>query len=182
MKSVAAGDEIAGDLVADAVLEVGDARTIGVEIMRLDVCGFINGGQAGRLAGVHQVERHFGLAVDHHRLAGGGLHVDAMAAAAEREFDAVMDQAFAVRTRAGADLIEQRNGAFLEQAGADAAEHIVRGLALQDDVVDAVACSSCPSSNPAGPAPMIATFVRNTCPPDYYRLEVPVRTSPHFLQ
>src|SRR5713101_7330943 len=32
------------------------------------------------------------------------------------------------------------------------------------------ACSSCPSSNPAGPAPMIATFVRNTCSIGYYRL------------
>src|ERR1700682_3186085 len=32
-------------------------------------------------------------------------------------------------------------------------------------------CSNCPSSNPAGPAPMIATFVRNTCSPDCYRLE-----------
>src|SRR6266567_3606515 len=32
-------------------------------------------------------------------------------------------------------------------------------------------CSSCPSSKPAGPAPMIATFVRNTCSLDCYRLE-----------
>src|ERR1700688_1191374 len=33
------------------------------------------------------------------------------------------------------------------------------------------ACSSCPSSNPAGPAPMIATFVRNTCSLGCYRLQ-----------
>ena len=61
-----------------------------------------------------------------------------MARAAEGEFEAVMNQALAMRARAGADFIEQGHGAFLEQAGADAAEHIVRRLALQDDVVDAV--------------------------------------------
>src|SRR5579859_3644706 len=31
--------------------------------------------------------------------------------------------------------------------------------------------SNCPSSNPAGPAPMIATFVRNTCSLDCYTFE-----------
>jgi hypothetical protein len=29
---------------------------------------------------------------------------------------------------------------------------------------------------------MIATFVRNTCPPDYYRLERKVAEWPHILQ
>ena len=57
---------------------------------------------------------------------------------AEGELDAVMDQALAVRARAGADFIEQRDRAFFEKAGADAAEHIVRRLAFQDDVVDSV--------------------------------------------
>ena len=55
------------------------------------------------------------------------MHVDAMPRAAERQFDAVMDQALAMRARAGADLVEQRDRAFFEQAGADAAEHIVAG-------------------------------------------------------
>ena len=71
----------------DAILDIADAGMIGIEIMRLDVGGLVDGGKTGRLARVHQVERHFGLAVDHHRLAGGGLHVDAMARAAEGEFD-----------------------------------------------------------------------------------------------
>jgi hypothetical protein len=39
---------------------------------------------------------------------------------------------------AGADLVEQRHRALFEQAGADAAEHIFRGLALQQDIVYAV--------------------------------------------
>ena len=39
MDSVAAGDEVAGDLVGDAVLDVSDARLAGIEIKRLDVGG-----------------------------------------------------------------------------------------------------------------------------------------------
>jgi hypothetical protein len=39
---------------------------------------------------------------------------------------------------AGADFVEQRHRAFLEQAGADAAEHIFRRLALENDVIDAI--------------------------------------------
>ena len=65
-------------------------------------------------------------------------HVDAVARAAESQLDAMVDQALAMRPRAGADLVEQGHGALFEQPGADAAEHIVRRLAFQDDVVDAV--------------------------------------------
>jgi hypothetical protein len=59
-----------------------------------------------------------------------------VAVAGESELDAVMDQAFAVRAVTGADFIEQGHGAFFQQAGANPAEHVVRGLAFQDDVVD----------------------------------------------
>ena len=74
-----------------------------------------------------------------------------MARAAEGEFDAMMDQALAMRARAGADFIEQRHRAFFEQAGADAAEHIVRRLALQDDVVDAVGVKQLPQQQSRRP-------------------------------
>ena len=67
------------------------------------------------------------------------MHVDAVPRAAEGQFHAVMHQALAMGARAGADLVEQRHGAFFQQAGADAAEHIFRGLALENDIVDAVA-------------------------------------------
>src|ERR1700728_1972181 len=66
------------------------------------------------------------------------MDVDAMARAAERELDAMVDQAFVVRALAGADLIEQRHRSFFKQAGADAAEHVIRRLAFQDDVIDPI--------------------------------------------
>ena len=67
----------------------------------------------------------------------GPAVVDAMTAAAKRKLDAIVDQPLAVRARAGADFIEQRHRALFQKAGADAAEHIFRRLAFQDDVVDA---------------------------------------------
>ncbi len=80
------------------------------------------------------------------------MHVDAMARAAEGELDAMVDQALAVRALAGADLIEQRHRSFFKQAGADAAEHIIRRLAFQDDVVDSVSCEAIvPAAIPLAP-------------------------------
>src|SRR4051812_38288391 len=144
MGAVATGDEIASDLVAHAILLVAYARTIGVEIVRLDVGRLIDRRQARGFARVHQVEGNFGLAVDHHRLAGGSLHVDPMPRAAESQLDALMDQALAVGACARAYFIEQRDGALFEQPGADAAEHILRRLALDDDIVDSVSLEQLP--------------------------------------
>src|ERR1700754_4746653 len=117
---------------------------IGVEIVRLDVGGFIDRGETGRLARVHQIERHFGLAVDHHGPAGGRVHVDAMSRSAEGELDAMMYQALATGARPGTDFVEQVDRSLFKQAGANAAEHIVRRLSLQNDVVDSVAVKQLP--------------------------------------
>ena len=43
-----------------------------------------------------------------------------------------------MRARTGADFIEQRHRSFFQQARANAAEHIIRRLALDNDVVDSV--------------------------------------------
>ena len=44
---------------------------------------------------------------------------------------------FAVHARADAGLVEQIDRDLLDHAGADAAEHVVAGVPLEDDVVDA---------------------------------------------
>ncbi len=151
MEAVATGNEVAGDVLADAVLDIGNTGMIGVEIVRRDVGGLIDRGQTGSGARVHQVERDFGLAVDHHRLAGGGRHIDAVARAAEGQLDAMMDQAFAVCARAGAHLVEQCDRSLFKQAGADAAEHIVRGLAFQNHVIDSIGVQQLPQQQSRRP-------------------------------
>ena len=80
--------------------------------------------------------------------------------AVERELDAVVAQAFGCSARADAGRFEQVHGDLLQHAGADAAQHVVAAAPLEDDVVDAGLVQQWPSSRPAGPAPMIATWVR----------------------
>ncbi len=121
--------------------------------MRLHVLGLVDRGETRGLARIHQVERDLGLAVDHDRLAGRGLHVDAVTAAGKGELDALMHQAFGMRPRAGADLVEQRDGSLLQEAGADAAQHVVRALPLQNDIVDAVLVQQLPKQQSGRPGP-----------------------------
>ncbi|GEC58211.1 hypothetical protein BEL01nite_72540 [Bradyrhizobium elkanii] len=63
------------------------------------------------------------------------MQVDAVPCAAERQLETVVDQALLVQPGRGADALEQRHGAFLEQPGANPPQHIVRGLSLKNDVV-----------------------------------------------
>ena len=117
---------------------------IGVEIMRRDIGGLIDGGEPGRLARIHQVEGDLGLAVDHYGLAGEALHVDSMTGATEGKLDPVMDQALTMGPRTCADFVQEFDRAFLQKAGADAVEHVLGRLLFQDDVVDAVGVKQLP--------------------------------------
>ena len=109
-----------------------------VEVVQGDVGGLVDGGQAGGAARVHQIARQLGLAVDHHALAAGqAAHVDAVALAPPEHFEAAVDQALAMHARTDADLVEEVDAHLLEDAGADAAEHVVAGLPFEDHGVDA---------------------------------------------
>jgi len=85
MKTVAAGDEVAGDFVFDPVLPIAHDRMLAAEIAECHVLGLIDGNAARGVACVHQVARHLGLAVDHHRAAGQRLEIDAVHRAVEAE-------------------------------------------------------------------------------------------------
>jgi hypothetical protein len=56
-----------------------------------------------------------------------------------------------VRAFSGAHFIEQGHGAFVKKARADAAEHIVRRLALQNDAVDFVDAKQLPEQQSRRP-------------------------------
>ena len=138
MEAVAAGDEVARDLVARAVLLVADARPRAVEVVHRDVRRLVHRRQVGGAARLHQIARQLGLAVDHHALAAGqALHVDAVAPAAPEHLEAAVHEPLAVHARADADLVQEVDAHLLEHAGADAAEHVLAGLPLEDHRVDA---------------------------------------------
>ena len=77
--------------------------------------------------------------------------IDAVALAAKGKFDAFVDQAFVMRALAGADFVEQRDGAFFKKAGTNAAQHVFRRVTLQDHVVDAVSVQQLPKQQTGWP-------------------------------
>ena len=96
------------------------------------------------------------------------MHVDAVPRAAKGQFDAMVNQALAVRARAGADLVEQRHRAFFKQARTDAAEHVIRRLPFQDDVVDSVSVQQLPEQQSRRPRTDDCDFCPQTLFPPHY--------------
>lgn len=104
--------------------------------MHGDMAGFIDRGQAGGSTGVHQVFGELGLAVHHDVFAASELvHVDAMALTVVEHLEAAVHQAFLVHALAHACFVQQVDADLLQNAGADAAEYVVPGLAFEDDGV-----------------------------------------------
>ena len=60
-----------------------------------------------------------------------------MALAAPEHLESVVHQTLAVHARADADVVQEVDAHLLEDAGTDAAEHVLTGLALDDHGVDA---------------------------------------------
>jgi hypothetical protein len=74
-----------------------------------------------------------------------------MALVAKRNLDAVMHEAFLVKPRRNAGLLQQANHALLDHARADSAEHIVRAPVLQNDRVDALLVQKLAEQEPGRP-------------------------------
>ncbi len=64
------------------------------------------------------------------------MEIDPVALAAEAELDASVRQAFGMHPCADPGVVEQIDGHLLEDAGADAAEHVVGRALLEDDRLD----------------------------------------------
>ena len=127
----------------------------------VDVLGVVDDLAAQPVARVVEVARHLGLAVDHDGLAAGIFReIDAVEQAVVGDEEAVMDLALAVHALAALGLAHQLGEAVLEHAGADAAEHVFAALPLEHDVSMPLRCSSCDSSSPDGPPPMMQTCTR----------------------
>ena len=67
---------------------------------------------------------------------------------------------FAVHARAEPDLAQQRDGPDFQYAGANAREHVNAALPSGTTLSMPLRWRICDSSKPAGPPPMIATWVR----------------------
>jgi hypothetical protein len=129
VEAVAAGDEVAVQAVRLAVLVPGDVGAGGAEVVHGGVAGLVDRGQPGHGARLHQVVRDLGLAVHHHVLAAAvPVQVHAVAPAVPHQLDAAMHQAF-LCMRAHAGRVQQVDADLLQDAGADAAQHVVAARA-----------------------------------------------------
>ncbi len=137
MEAVAAGDEIALDLVIAPVVVIAHAG-MRVEAVQAHVVGLEDCLRSGGRARVDQVLRHLGLAIDHDSLPSGQRReIDAVPRAAEENIESLVDQTFAVQPRTDAGVIEHLDRPLLEHPGANAAEHVLAAAAFDDDRVDA---------------------------------------------
>ena len=144
METVAAGDEIGLNPVANTVLEVAHAGLRAVKSLDYHLIGVVHGGLARHTAGVHQVARDLRLSIDHHPLAGQPQQVDAVALAAETQLDAVVRQTLLLHPARHAGLLQQVDRGLFEYAGANAAQHVIGAALLDHDVGDAAAAEQLP--------------------------------------
>ena len=94
--TVTAGNIIACHFAGAAILNIGQARVITIEIMDRHILGLINQIAAHGSAGIHQILGHFGLTINRYGFATGSvLQIDAVAAPGKTNFDAIMYQSLA---------------------------------------------------------------------------------------
>lgn len=108
--AIAAGNELAIDAMGDAALLVGGKRLGTIEVVKGDVRRLIDRGQSSRIALVHLIMRHFGLAIDGDLLAAGQRRqIDAVQAIVESKREACVRQPFGMQPCRRTGLFQLRH-------------------------------------------------------------------------
>ena len=137
VKAVATGNKVAGNFKRLTVFLEPHTGLVGVKVQHLHLAGLVIRGQTGLRARVHQVAGDLSLSIDHHVLAAGERgQIHPVALTGKQHVKAAVHQAVAVHACAHTGLVEQVHGDLLEHASADAAQHVVRALALHNHRVD----------------------------------------------
>ena len=137
---------------------MGPARR---EFVQLHVVGLVDHFAAGRIAGGKEVFGDGGLAVGHHRLAGIFPGVDEKARTVlPGDPGAVVRLAFAIHALAEPNLAQQRDRAGFQHAGANPLQTWPRVCRSSTMLSMPLRSRIWDSSRPAGPPPIMATWVR----------------------
>src|SRR4029077_17946575 len=120
METVAAGNEIAGQLGFLSFMQEKNPGPRRVKIVDADFFGFKEKRAAESEPCIHEVFDDFALGIDRDGAAGQVREIDAMGAPAEAQINAVMHEPFALHSLAHAHFSEQVGGVLFEEAGADA--------------------------------------------------------------
>jgi len=131
VKTVAAGDDVAHELVLLAVSNERDLWLARVDVGDSDIADLEHDLATGVDARADQVLDDLLLPVDRDAAATGqGGHVDAMALAAEAKLDPVVNQALALQPRADAGIVQQIDAALFQHACPNAMLDIVASTIL----------------------------------------------------
>ena len=151
VKTVAAADEVAGELFLLAVVAEANFRRAAGEIVHAHVARLEQNLPAVGEPPLGQVLHHLLLAVDGHALADELAEIDVVQGAAEGKIDAVVEHAFALHARAGAGLDQEVARPLFDQAGADAAFDVIAASVFQDDALHALEVEEMRQHQPGGP-------------------------------
>lgn len=86
---------------------------------------------------MHQIGGDLGLPINGDAAAAAAQQIDTLALTVQGQFEAVMQQAFALQPLADASALQQFHTALLQYPGADARQHMLGRLPLDDDAIDA---------------------------------------------
>lgn len=105
--AIATGYEVATQLAVHPAMAVANDGAGAVKTVHARAVGLVNRRQARRGTRVHQVTRHFGLAIDRNAPAGEPQKVYAVQSVVEGNLDAIVHQAFPVQALGDAHAFEQ---------------------------------------------------------------------------
>ena len=122
-----------------SLFSISDLRMSAVEVVDADVFSFKQNLASGCDPGIVQVFEELVLGVDGNALSAGEFaEIDAVAAAAETEFDPIVYQSLFFHTLADTHLGEQVHGALFQDTGAHPFLDILAAAIFYDDGIDAV--------------------------------------------
>jgi len=119
MKTVAACNEIAGQLNVLSILSISNLRLRTIEVMHADIFNFKQDLAPGRNPGIIKVFQHLMLRVNRDPFSASKfLKIDAVTAAAKAQLNPIVNQAFGFHPFASTHFREQVNGSLLQHARA----------------------------------------------------------------
>jgi hypothetical protein len=138
VKAVATSDKVAGEFLDfSGMLETN--LGMAVQIMNTERFGFEEDFSTGVEAGGDEIFDDFVLGVDSDGFAAGEFgEIDTVAGVDETQLDAVVHQTFALQTGADAGVDQEIDGAFFENAGADALLDIIAAASFGDGGFDSL--------------------------------------------
>ena len=153
VEPVAAGEEVAGELVLGIARAIGDSRTLGVGGVDGDGARLEPERTAGGEARGDQILDHLVLGVQRDRATAREVgEGDAVATPGELQVQAPVDRTFAAQPIADADLGQEVDRALLEHAGANLGLELGAAAALEHDRLDPRAREQVREQQPSGAA------------------------------